>query len=258
MSHQNIDEWKRFEALGDRTVQQLVEPPNSEQEKLCELCGGTGWRNENGNSKAVGRCSCYEVQISRAFVRETGIPVRWFRDMTVRGMRFPSPAYERTVEQIASWLLQYPKSKSSQGILLTGGAGTGKTRLLSACLRYLILRHHIKCRYFDQRDFLHQIRSTYEANHLVSERETIGWFMDPKVVVLDELFQPRTDWEQDMMMHLVGERYKQDKTLLFGTNLPAAEIEEELDDRLVSRMIEMAVWYKLEASDFRKVEKEKP
>jgi DNA replication protein DnaC len=127
-------------------------------------------------------------------------------------MERPTEAYGAVLDAVNEWLSAYQPGQT--GLLLHGSAGSGKTRMMTACLRGLILKRALSCRYYDARVFLQLLRNTYNAQSDTTEGELVESFVQPHVVALDELVVPRTDWERETMLMLVGERYKANRTLL--------------------------------------------
>ena len=220
----------------------------------CPLCGDVGWElvecEERGRKVSRARpCVCQHARKLIAMARDSGLPAEWLKTHTLNGMEQPTEIYGAVVEKVSQWLAAYQPHQA--GLLLYGPAGSGKTRMITACLRGLILKRSLPCRYYDARVFLQLLRNTYNADSDTTERELVESFVHPQVVALDELVVARTDWERETMLMLVGERYKANKTLLVATNLCREQLRDELDERLSSRLRAMTEPLHVDGPDFR-------
>lgn len=223
-------------------------------EPLCPLCRDLGWeiveREERGRKVSRARpCACQRAHKLIALAKESGLPPDWLKTHTLTGMERPTEAYGAVLDRVNQWLGAYQPGQA--GMLLHGRAGSGKTRMMTACLRGLILKRSLACRYYDARVFLQLLRNTYNAQSDTTEGELVESFVLPEVVALDELVVPRTDWERETMLMLVGERYKANRTLLVATNLCGEQLRDELDERLVSRLHAMTEPLLVDGPDFR-------
>ncbi|MGI5829542.1 MAG: ATP-binding protein [Bradymonadia bacterium] len=152
-----------------------------------------------------------------------------------------------------------------------GNAGTGKTHLLIAIIRYLTLDLAIACRYVEFTQLLFDIRSLYSENK--PESSLINPLVEVPVLFVDELGKGRcNDFEIRIIDEIITRRYNNPAlTTFFASNyLPRnfvlsakptkKELEkyqgmEFLEDRIqfrsASRLHEICQFIHLKGDDYR-------
>lgn len=217
----------------------------------CNECLGTGWKLDE--AKQARQCPCTKLKRAKWLAKFCGIPMQTLHRHTVTGMTANNHTYKASLAEVKTWLQNY-RPENHRGLLMWGRAGSGKTRLLHACIRYLTINKLLKCTYFDSRTFFQLLRSTYDANHAErpSESEALESFASPLVVALDEFVKPRTDWERETLFFLINERYKRGNAMLIATNYTPEQMADEFDERVISRLHEMCSLLPVEGEDFRK------
>ena len=148
---------------------------------------------------------------------------------------------------------------ADRGLLLLGHAGVGKTHIAVGVLRAVIDKTRVRGLFFDTRELLKTIRSTYNSVSRTSESNVLQPVMETPFLVLDDLGAERpTDWVEEMMNLIVNTRYNERRATLFTSNY--ADIPE-IDDpnsllgrigfRMRSRLQEMCTTVEIDAADFR-------
>jgi len=75
--------------------------------------------------------------------------------------------------------------------------------------------------FYDFRDLLREIQSTWNAVSQTSEWEVLRPVLQVDVLVLDELGANKpTDWVRDTMTHIINCRYNDKKITIFTSNYP--------------------------------------
>ena len=115
--------------------------------------------------------------------------------------------------------------------------------------------------FYDVRDLLRVIRSTYDASIRTTELEVLRPVMQADLLVLDDLGAEKTsEWVEETMNLIVNTRYNEKRLTIFTTNyLDIPDVEEpnsllsRIGHRMRSRLHEMAEFLALDAADYREL-----
>jgi DNA replication protein DnaC len=202
-------------------------------------CDGSGWIL--GPEDIARACECRERRQSKA--RTTGvssvIPRRY------RGVSFvrpPVPAlFAPAVDMTRSFCSELEANLAhGKGMWFTGDVGTGKTTLAMIVSKTAIEAGHSVIIYSLPK-LLARIRRTYDAG--LGEDSYLELFerlASVDLLHIDDLgAEKRTDWVLEQLYALVNERYERGGSIVVTTNLAAAELQEQIGERTVSRLTEI-------------------
>ena len=123
---------------------------------------------------------------------------------------------------------------------LTGDVGTGKTTLAMAVSAAAAHAGRSVAIYSLPR-LLARIRRTYDADS--GEDSYLAFFerlTSVDLLHIDDLgAEKRSDWVLEQLYAIVDERYGSERSMVVTTNLPETELEEQIGQRTVSRLVEM-------------------
>jgi DNA replication protein DnaC len=140
------------------------------------------------------------------------------------------------------------QSPNTQGVMLIGPPGTGKTHLMAACANALLDRG-VRVIFACVPDVLADLRRAVGADAL---EDVVAELRECEVLCLDDLGAERvTDWAREQVYRLINYRYEAELPVLATSNLDADALAEQLGDRIVSRLAEMCVWVRMECDDYR-------
>ena len=109
--------------------------------------------------------------------------------------------------------------RSARGLLLEGQPGVGKTHLAVAVLKQVIERTGARGLFYDTRDLLRVIRSTYDPSIRTTELEILRPVMTADLLVLDDLGAEKTsEWVEETMNLIVNTRYNERRLTIFTSN----------------------------------------
>ena len=229
----------------------------------CPVCDDTGWKpvEEEGIRRVI-RCECWRRQAGSSRLAEARIPRR-YRHCTLESFQSYNESLREAVQHARCFIEEYPATE--RGLLLLGLAGVGKTHIAVGVLRAVIQKTGAAGLFYDTRDLLTTIRSTYDPVVRTSAVSILHPVMETPLLVLDDLGAERpTDWVEETMNLIVNTRYNERRITLFTSNYSdVPDIDEpnslvaRIGFRMRSRLHEMCSVVEIDAGDFRDTDKPK-
>lgn len=166
------------------------------------------------------------------------------------------PGTEVAWTEAESFVRQFPERRQiGEGLLFTGGFGSGKTRLAAAILNEVQEQYGQTVRADVVPDLLQRLRQTYDAGAPASEDRVLQPLLRADLLLLDDIGAERvSEWVQERLFLVIDHRYRRRQPTLFTTNLHPEDLEEKLGGRIVSRIVGMARLVRLTAGDYRVME----
>jgi DNA replication protein DnaC len=228
----------------------------------CPLCDDTGWKPAAGAEGRVVRCDCWRDRIGRDRLADSNIPKR-YQHCTLSNFSAYNESLERAVEKarvVADGFRQErTREQVGRGLLLEGQPGVGKTHLAVAVLKQIIATTAARGVFYDTRDLLRVIRSTYDPSIRTTEFDVLRPVMTADVLVLDDLGAEKTsEWVDETMNLIVNTRYNERRLTIFTSNY--MDIPDDTDPnsllfrigfRMRSRLHEMCEFVEMDAADYR-------
>jgi len=192
----------------------------------------------------VQRCECYKrARISRLaeFAR---IPPRYATATLKNFIPGDNPWLQQALNDAEFFVKEYPMS-APQGLLFMGRPGLGKTHLAVGIIQALMETKSVACLFCDFPDLLREIQNSYNPLTHGSEALILAPILDAEVLILDDLgSQKWSEWVQDMLAHVINDRYKHGHSTIFTTNYldPKPTIGvDELDQVHMKHLINLGV-----------------
>jgi DNA replication protein DnaC len=223
----------------------------------CPLCDDTGWKpDSDGPLRRVVRCDCWRENIGRERLGTANIPKR-YQHCTLGNFTSYNESLQRAVSQARRVADAFPEV--SKGLFLEGQPGVGKTHLAVAVLKQAIQTTGARGLFYDTRDLLRVIRSTYDPATRTTELDVLRPVMNAELLVLDDLGAEKTsEWVDETMNLIVNTRYNERRLTLFTSNYPDIPDDTEpnsllfrIGARMRSRLHEMCDFVVLDAADYR-------
>lgn len=133
----------------------------------------------------------------------------------------------------------------SDGIVLTGPVGSGKTFLACAVANSL-LENGQEVLFVVVPELLDQIKATYDHRNEYTEHDLMDSARGVGVLILDDLGAHNyTEWTRNKLYSIINYRQNNCLPTVITTNLDLAELEEYLGERTTSRIVQMCKIYRL-------------
>jgi DNA replication protein DnaC len=116
-------------------------------------------RVERNGARVVERCTCWTERITTQLIADARIPPRYARCTLENFVVYPNPKLEAALAKARKFAEAFPAV--TKGLCLVGPPGIGKTHIAVSVLRGLIADKQVRGLFYDVRDLLRVIRSTY-------------------------------------------------------------------------------------------------
>jgi len=195
---------------------------------------------------------------------DANIPKRYLH-CTFTNFSAYNASLERALEQARRVSERFPAAndlrEQGRGLLLDGQPGVGKTHLAVAVLKQVIQTSGARGLFYDTRDLLRVIRSTYDPSIRTTELEILRPVMTADLLVLDDLGAEKTsEWVEETLNLIVNTRYNERRLTIFTSNY--LDIPDDTDPnsllfrigfRMRSRLHEMCEFIEMDGADYREL-----
>jgi DNA replication protein DnaC len=225
----------------------------------CPLCDDTGWKPvEVDGVRRVVRCDCWREQIGQRRLADSNIPKR-YQHCSLGNFAAYNESLEQAVLKARRVAESFPVS--TRGLLLEGQPGVGKTHVAVAVLKQVIQTSGARGLFYDTRDLLRVIRSTYDPSIRTTELEILWPVMKADLLVLDDLGAEKTsEWVEETMNLIVNTRYNEKRLTIFTSNYQDIPDDTEPNSllfrigyRMRSRLHEMCEFVEMDGADYREL-----
>jgi len=232
----------------------------------CPLCDDTGWKpvtpsiddgSHGDAARRVVRCDCWRQNLGRVRLADANIPKR-YQHCTIGNFTAYNESLQRAATQ-ARRIAESDDLAAGRGLFFEGQPGVGKTHLGVAVLKRVMERLSVRGLFYDTRDLLRVIRSTYDPSIRTTELEVLRPVMQADLLVLDDLGAEKTsEWVEETMNLIVNTRYNERRLTIFTSNFPDIPDDTEpnalvfrIGHRMRSRLHEMCEFVEMDGADYR-------
>ena len=229
----------------------------------CDLCDDTGWKplevqGPVGVTRQVVRCDCRRDLLGQQRLQASNIPKR-YQHCTIANFTSYNESLDKAAGQARAIADRFPAV--TKGLFLEGQPGVGKTHLAVAVLKQVIQTTGARGVFYDTRDLLRLIRSTYDPSIRTTELDVLRPVMRADLLVLDDLGAEKTsEWVEETMNLIVNTRYNERRLTIFTSNYE--DIPDDTDPnsllfrighRMRSRLHEMCDFIVMDGADYRQM-----
>jgi DNA replication protein DnaC len=208
------------------------------------VCDGSGWIL--GPEDVARPCECRERRMARrrAHGVASAIP-RKYRTVSLDAPPISDMARDTARAPVYRAVKEYVEGiddrlADGEGLWLMGDVGTGKTSLAMLVSKAAVEAGHTVAIYSLPR-LLSRIRRTYDAE--AGEQSYLEFFerlTEVDLLHIDDLgAEKRSDWVLEQLYAIINERYETQRSVVVTTNLSQEALEEQIDPRTVSRLVEI-------------------
>jgi DNA replication protein DnaC len=203
------------------------------------ICDGSGFVVDT-EARTTLACQCRPQRIAKAKARRLSavIPKRY------QGVSFDRPPVTLIDPARVADVRRYVANldgnlEEGRGLWLTGDVGTGKTTLAMLISKVALERGKSVAIYSLPR-LLSELRKTFDESSEMKYLQLLDGLASVDLLHIDDVGAERTsEWVLEQLYSIVNDRYEQQKALLLTTNLKPPELEAQIGERTVSRIMEI-------------------
>ncbi len=217
----------------------------------CPLCFGKGYQKKEDEEKReiLSVCpNCLPLQKKISLFNQAQIPTR-FREASLHIDNSNHPALATAYKKAISFVKKLAKK---EGLLFSGEIGCGKTTLVCALIKELILEKNEACFFIEFTELLSQVKAGYDKQE--SETKFLEEIARIPILILDELGKGKqTDWETGIIDKIISQRYNAKKKTIFTTNYSFKARGAKKNEEMGEYLIEKNLQQRLSAATFSRI-----
>src|SRR4026208_705977 len=165
----------------------------------CPLCDDTGWKPVEKHGVRGGEAGgCGRDGPTGRLLEQARVPPRYRRCELDTFVTYPNEKLLGAVKQAQRFADEVPAIPRGLGRIAP--PGIGKTHLAVAVLRRVIVTKGARGLFYDTRDLLRVIRSTYNPTVKTAEMDVLRPVMEADLLVLDDIGSEKTsEWGDETM-----------------------------------------------------------
>jgi DNA replication protein DnaC len=224
----------------------------------CPTCGDTRWKIvERDGVRRATRCECWRAHQTERLVADARIPRRYLHCTLDNFITYQNEKLQKAVVRAQRFASAFPVV--DKGLFFIGPPGIGKSHLAVAVLKQVITTRGARGLFYDVRELLKLIRSTYNPEVKATEFDVLRPVMEAELLVLDDIGAEKTsEWVEETLNLIVTTRYNERRITIFTSNHEEKEDRTDPDSllsrvgfRMHSRLYEMCEFLEYDGADYR-------
>jgi DNA replication protein DnaC len=224
----------------------------------CQFCNDTRWKIvERDQVRRAVRCDCWRATQAERLIAEARIPKRYEHCTLDNFVQYSNEKLLKALSHARRFAEAFPVV--DKGLFFIGPPGVGKSHLAVAVLHQVIRTRGAHGLFYDVRDLLKIIRSTYNPAVQATESDVLRPVMRAELLVLDDIGAEKTsEWVEETLNLIVTTRYNERRLTIFTSNYEEKEDRADPDSlltrvgfRMHSRLYEMCEFIEYEGADYR-------
>ncbi len=224
----------------------------------CATCHDTRWKIvERDGVRRAARCDCWRAMNTERLVADARIPRRYAHCSLENFITYDNEKLQKAVVRARRFADAFPVV--DKGLFLIGPPGIGKSHLAVAVLTSVITTRGARGLFYDVRELLKLIRSTYNPEVKATEIGVLRPVMSAELLVLDDIGAEKTsEWVEETLNLIVTTRYNERRLTIFTSNYEEKEDRTDPDSllsrvgfRMHSRLYEMCEFLEYDGADYR-------
>lgn len=171
-------------------------------------------------------------------IRQADIPLR-YRERTFDNYRTESDAQALALRICRAYVQAFDERLAAGGgLVLCGRPGTGKSHLACAIARG-VAESGIGVLYVTLATAIRHVRSTWARDSSTTEEEALDDLGSWPLLIVDEVGVQRGSQDEALLtFEIINRRYNRVRPTVLISNLPLAELEQVVGERVIDRMRE--------------------
>ncbi|MBD5145800.1 MAG: ATP-binding protein [Ruminococcus sp.] len=260
---ENFEKLKTQNLQGQEMVRTLLKnggyPADFLEPKyICEKCRDKGYYDGQ-------RCSCFEKLLTRFAVEklnsEANMPDCDFEHFSLsyyKGITTEAgvDCYKKMSDNL-NFCRQYAErfSTDSQSLFLLGKTGVGKTHISLSIAREVVKKGYTAA-YGSLLNYLRIIEKEHFGRSENPETDTLQILINADLLILDDLGSEfRTSFYESVMYNIINSRINLGLPTIINSNLSAAELQNNYNDRIISRLFSVYSTLMFVGDDIRQIKR---
>lgn len=245
-----------------------------ETDQLCPICGEKLLKGRSIFGEHAIMCKCEEEKLRREKAERISLGQRLVREQMQKnaglGKRWSGKTFANFTPRsgqleaynvICGWAASYDPPNTTQGLLLCGTVGSGKTHIAAAIANAVI--DHLRVDdsqaleaermgrsdskltpviFVSTVNLLSRLRSNFDKKSIDRDGDLMERVKSVPLLILDDFGAEKgSEWVSEKLFEIINHRYSEELPTILTTNATPEELRAQVGDRTFDRIKEMCV-----------------